>query len=343
MTTLQDLNTFLPLDNTFGKTVRAEALVSGKKKEALIQCALEACRILDRYGVLRRANHETKKRRIHNWEEEDYYASDEDNFLDRTGTIEKKREQRMKMAGKLETKVETYGSLLENYSNVVEKIRTLESLMASQTSRQKEVSNQSEDTLDKFMSMLDTSICDETQTKKIKIDLLNLRKEESQLLKLMNVAKPINLSSSNPLSIAPKNAKDSLNSVALPEDVDILRLSHCQELDSVCKLGNSSKNLNLITENTKSKNFQENKNKNLIHETLKDVQDKIVHNTDKKLIKNTVRKNNTAQYQQALKGIAKNVDRRSIEDDFIEDYNVWVPPLNQTGDGKTILNEKFGY
>lgn len=58
---------------------------------------------------------ESRKRKSRNWEEEDYYDSDEDNFLDRTGTVERKREQRMKQAGKLEEKIETYNTLVVIY------------------------------------------------------------------------------------------------------------------------------------------------------------------------------------------------------------------------------------
>lgn len=43
------------------------------------------------------------------------------------------------------------------------------------------------------MSNLNSSTLDKTEIRKMKIELLNLRKEEMQLLKLINIAKPANL------------------------------------------------------------------------------------------------------------------------------------------------------
>lgn len=56
----------------------------------------------------------SRKRKKKNWEDEDYYDSDDDTFLDRTGTVEKKREERMKKAGKIEEHPETFKSLVRN-------------------------------------------------------------------------------------------------------------------------------------------------------------------------------------------------------------------------------------
>jgi len=122
----------LPIDTPNGAPVIAEAIVKGgKKKEAVVQCALEACRILDRHGLLRQSHHgailfiiklilylynlnyynaEGKSNRRKRPIDEDYYSSDEDTFLDRTGAVERKRQARLK--GKLSDSVETYDSLV---------------------------------------------------------------------------------------------------------------------------------------------------------------------------------------------------------------------------------------
>lgn len=55
----------------------------------------------------------SRKRKKKNWEDEDYYDSDDDTFLDRTGTVEKKRKERMKKAGKIAERTETYESLVK--------------------------------------------------------------------------------------------------------------------------------------------------------------------------------------------------------------------------------------
>ena len=38
---------------------------------------------------------ESKRKKKRNWEDNDYYGSDEDEFLDRTGEIQNKRNKRM--------------------------------------------------------------------------------------------------------------------------------------------------------------------------------------------------------------------------------------------------------
>lgn len=58
----------------------------------------------------------SRKRKKKNWEDEDYYDSDDDTFLDRTGTVERKREERMKKAGKIEELPETYDSLVGSFA-----------------------------------------------------------------------------------------------------------------------------------------------------------------------------------------------------------------------------------
>ncbi|VDK60921.1 unnamed protein product [Gongylonema pulchrum] len=83
----------LPVDTAAGQSLSASATTSGSKKDAQTLCALNACRTLDMHGVLFRSANEARKK-AKNLADNDFYDSDEDTYLDRTGQIEKNRENR---------------------------------------------------------------------------------------------------------------------------------------------------------------------------------------------------------------------------------------------------------
>merc|ERR1719266_468689 len=99
-----------------GPTIAEATVKGGKKKEAVVQCALEACRILNQFGLLRQSNHESRaKRQVKKWKEDDYYDSDEDEFLDRTGTIAAKRQKRMQIEATSESSSEVQKPIVKKF------------------------------------------------------------------------------------------------------------------------------------------------------------------------------------------------------------------------------------
>ncbi|CAK1546419.1 unnamed protein product [Leptosia nina] len=183
----------LPLDDPHGRPVVAEVMHRGKKKEAVVACALEACRILDRAGVLRQAKHESRRRKQRDWSADDYYDSDEDTFLDRTGSVEKKRQQRMRKHGALGRESEkplTFEQLLKQISELEASIesesKSLERLRSS--NRQKE--NEDEDALDEFMKTLPQSMAHKADISNAKMNIQKLKTQLAKTQRLAELARP---------------------------------------------------------------------------------------------------------------------------------------------------------
>ncbi|XP_033225490.1 kanadaptin [Belonocnema kinseyi] len=392
----------LPIEDYVGRTIRAEATVKGKKKEAVVQCALEACRILDRHGLLRQAVHEGRKRKTRNWEDDDFYDSDEDNFLDRTGTVEKKREQRMRQAGKLNSKAETYTSLTEKHTEVAKQIADIDNrLKQSQKALDLEAAGSNVDALDAFMTNLkSTTILNKSETTKLKMDLVKLRKEEEQMLKLIEISKPANLPALNPQipnsestgneeksSLKPnkieKELKDSTPGKDEPKNLEIKNdaqnekdslKSDSKELEESNKKFKSAPEVSepkikMMRMVRKSEEISENnrkvsgksfgscepmeedengdkndisKDKNAAEEDREEEEEKEEEEEEEEEALKRKMRNSKRTKQRALKAEKEKI--KSYEDEkFKDDYCTWVPPEGQSGDGKTSLNEKFGY
>ena len=182
----------LPVD---GQPNFAEAQVKGKKKEAVVQAALEACRVLDRLGLLKQSQQTRLERKVKKWEDDDFYDSDEDEFLDRTGDIALKRKKRMKMAGVAKDTIETYETLNKKYADIEKEQQELE----LELKRVQEQNSQAERTaehqdLDRYMADLKKGAqVDKGAVTKIKVKLNQLATEKERLVKLINIAKPINM------------------------------------------------------------------------------------------------------------------------------------------------------
>ncbi|XP_046975844.1 kanadaptin [Vanessa cardui] len=189
----------LPLEHA-GGCVRAEALHRGKKRDAVVACALEACRLLDRAGLLRQAKHESRRRKQRDWSADDYYDSDEDTFLDRTGSVEKKRRARMEKHGAVEQEVSkplTYDDLLKQITDIENKIsaeeKALECLRA--TNKPVKETKEGEDALDEFMSTLGKqgqSMAQKAEISKTKMSIQKLKAELSKTQRLAELARPAN-------------------------------------------------------------------------------------------------------------------------------------------------------
>ncbi|XP_073817749.1 kanadaptin [Musca autumnalis] len=201
----------LPLDDDNGRPIVAEVVHKGKKKECVVQCALEACRILDRHGVLRQANQEPQKRKQKSKDSD----SDDDEFWDRTGDVARKKQRRANTTTNVTL---TYDDLLKQEEELQKELQQVQTNIVTYQEKQRLLKSQKEmeesnDDLDSYMENLQTkeSQVDKIEIKKLRLEELRLKTEIQRNQRLLKIAKPVDLPfMRNPLESnqqAPGNAK----------------------------------------------------------------------------------------------------------------------------------------
>ncbi|KAH8283890.1 hypothetical protein KR054_004623 [Drosophila jambulina] len=195
----------LPLDDSNGRPIVVEVNHKGRKKDCVVQCALEACRTLDRHGVLRQANQEAQKRKIVKAGDSD----DEDDFWDRTGDVERKK-QRLANTGA--SVALTYEDLLKQECELNALMDKVELEIGSYQQKERKLKEMAEkqqtvgDDLDNFMDMLNEDVeqLDKTEIKKLRLEQQRLRGEQQKVQRLLKIAKPTAL----PFETSKATAKD---------------------------------------------------------------------------------------------------------------------------------------
>lgn len=196
----------LPIVDELGRSMQAECEEKHcKRKEIINRCILEACRILDEQGVLREGTSASAvntprvqqiKRQL--LEENDFYEEDEDTFYDRTGELEKKRLKRMEWSGHStqEKQVENFDSLCEKLSHLYHEQVDLEQKLEA-AKEMEEIAAKNAAKADKDVDEVDLYIRQLKQGEKVNMKvkwqwkkrLLEMENEERQWTKLLKVCK----------------------------------------------------------------------------------------------------------------------------------------------------------
>jgi pSer/pThr/pTyr-binding forkhead associated (FHA) protein len=314
----------LPIDNDFGEPVFAEiANFEGKKKDCQAQCALEACRILDSVGILRQSSKEYKRKRIEkDWQTNDYYDSDDDTYLDRTGDVEKKRLKRIdKFSGgndELEKKVLTFESLKNDFKVLNKELIDINLKLDKCKNIINAVQNDDVDAYINFLKIRDNNKLDTITRTKLKRRIIDINQEFIKIDKFLNLAKPCGFD-------LVKWKVDLVNEM---KNCVVVKKEEVVVADVVVK-----------------------------KEPVFSLPEKIVRNSEKNVKIELGKKEHVDKVEKIEKvekvyipkavkiDIESNIEMKKSYDDFNndKDYAMWLPPDDQMGDGKTKLNEKFGY
>ncbi|ELU12873.1 hypothetical protein CAPTEDRAFT_223125 [Capitella teleta] len=383
----------LPVDllsSATGEPLYGEASMQGKKKDVVIACALDACRILDKHDLLRRSKHESRAKKKKNWKQEDYYDSDDDEFLDRTGDIERKRKMRMKMFGHKKEQAATYESLVPQLEEVEKEIAELELKLEKAKSETETLEAQGMDALDAYMTAIKAGNMDTKTRMSIKRSLVDLRREQQRLSAMVKVARPVHLPSLQKLPAQPEKLKSSsmpmfgkmkghgktAGRLVVPQEEGVGKVGEEEEMKVEEDSEEEEKEEEIAEEGKKGGEEEAKESEKVVVEDEKintesemdespakkeaespvaesDLNSETVKSVSQKVKKKRkisapkmVKDEDTANSEEPEKKARKKAEELLTSKEYCDDdpdYATWVPPQGQTGDGKTHLNDKYGY
>lgn len=203
------------------------------------------------------------------------------------------------------------------------------------------------DPLDSFMLELKQSKPTKQTINKIKLDIAKLKQEHSNVIRLVNIAKPATLPSivanyeTASLSTVPekKNVQMPIFGKRIKLKVEKPKMELEAQINSIEDVEEEIEDDNVKKEDTIMKEKIEDKS------TSKPEEKDTVLDTSmsQKDVEEKRKKRNQRRIQQKQEKAEIEKQRGYQEDAAKEDYNMWLPPQNQSGDGRTSLNDKFGY
>jgi len=343
----------LPIETSTSDEVIAEGKASNKK-DAVLACATEACRLIHAYDdILKKSREDQNVKRKRELEARDFYDSDDDTFLDRTGAVERKRLQRMKQAGKKPEKEEalSHDALKEKLLGLETEIFALNEKLRLSEDAERDMKKGDGDSLDNFMSSIG-GVLEKKEKNQIKQQIIQLKKEAASVNKLVEKTKPalptinptLKRKSSDHIAKLKKAANlPSVNKLKQPSSQisksgptpksrnESLKNNTEDESEKTVKNTVPTQELNTNTEPMVTKDEEENKTS----------EDEIVKVTEKD---HPPQKKKTRVLGPAIpKAALDSLTNTSKETSNDPKVSTWMPPENQSGDGKTHLNAKFGY
>ncbi|GMR41490.1 hypothetical protein PMAYCL1PPCAC_11685, partial [Pristionchus mayeri] len=191
----------LPIEMGSQKSPIVSATVTTSKKDAQVQCSLEACRLLDAHGVLRKSTAMSRVKRK-TAADEDFYEEDDDEYLDRTGQIEEQRRKRkmwaeVRATSSVSPAVESYESLQKKLEETKKEADEVEKLLDKfRAAKQAELDCDDLDEYVKRMAATGGSGMDQkarTEKSQLTQRFVKLKHECQKLEKLVKIAKPVEL------------------------------------------------------------------------------------------------------------------------------------------------------